>query len=98
MICGKQIYTSQEEVHRVISGHNSNRKRKNAQQKLVGSYFCNDCKGWHVHTKRKAKKKGFKQNQTDKQDIAYVPEIKWNNQNRQSRRENLTIHTHLKIK
>lgn len=51
MICGKTIYESQEAASRTMAGHN--RKAHAEKQKLKGSYFCKDCNGWHVHTRRK---------------------------------------------
>ena len=52
MICGKIIYASQDEAVKTIYGINRDKKRRaNSQPKKA--YYCQSCKGWHVHSKRK---------------------------------------------
>lgn len=96
MVCGKTIYTIREEAAKAISGINSSTRIKTDTGKLKGSYFCQDCNGWHISS-------GFKQSKSKK--IPYVINDEVNSSQRikkhndeKSGTKNLIIHTRLNFK
>lgn len=61
MICGKIIFQTKEEAGLSLIRMNEQKRNstKNRQPHLV--YFCSDCGGYHLSSKRK---KNFKKNRT----------------------------------
>lgn len=50
-MCGKHIFLSQTDA--AIAIHGINRDKK--QDRLSKTYYCDQCKGWHISSKRKRK-------------------------------------------
>lgn len=54
MICGKEIYKSKSEAKAAIQGLHA--KRKGGNNRPICVYFCDECQGFHVASKRKKKR------------------------------------------
>lgn len=93
MICGKTIYPTREDAANAMAGFNSSIR---AKSKLKGSYFCNDCEGWHVSS-------GYKQSK--KKRIPFIVSENVNSAQKQYKKQvnksgtkNLIVHTRLNFK
>lgn len=57
MICGKVIYPTRQVAVDAIRGLMADNQNRNgtfrSNKQPSRSYFCNECKGWHLHTENK---------------------------------------------
>jgi hypothetical protein len=61
MICGKIIFQTKEEAGVSLTRMNEQKRKGKAKRQPHMVYFCNDCNGYHLSSRRK---KNFKKNRT----------------------------------